>query len=228
MRLTLGVLALVALLATAARADNDRKQARELYEQGTALYNVGEYRSALDKFKAAYLIVRDPVFLFNIGQCQRQLDDPAAAAASYKAYRRERPDAPNRVEVDRLIVEMEKAAKAAQERRNQPPVEVMKPSAPPPTATTTPTPPPPATQETVPSGTSSVPSGTSSVPSGTSSEPASTTLTATAPRRDKPVYKKAWFWGVVGAGAVVVAGAITLGVVLGTRDSSTLLPDARY
>jgi tetratricopeptide (TPR) repeat protein len=44
-------------------------------------------------------------------------------------------------------------------------------------------------------------------------------LAATAPRREKPVTKNVWFWGVVAGGAVVVAGAVTLGVVLGTRHN---------
>jgi tetratricopeptide (TPR) repeat protein len=46
---------------------------------------------------------------------------------------------------------------------------------------------------------------------------------APPPRRDKPLYKRAWLWGVVAGGAVVIAGAVTLGVVLGTRDDTRTL-----
>ena len=53
-------------------------------------------------------------------------------------------------------------------------------------------------------------------------------LTATAPVRDKPVYKKGWFWGVVVGGVVVAAGAITLGVLLSRPASEQTLPAARF
>ena len=36
-----------------------------------------------------------------------------------------------------------------------------------------------------------------------------------------PERKRTWIWGVVGGAAVVVAGAVVLGVVLGTRGPST-------
>ena len=54
-----------------------------------------------------------------------------------------------------------------------------------------------------------------------------TRLTASAPRA-RPVTKKAWFWGVVAGGAVVVVGAVVLGVVLGTRDHAKNLSDLRF
>jgi tetratricopeptide (TPR) repeat protein len=41
-----------------------------------------------------------------------------------------------------------------------------------------------------------------------------------------PVKKRrAWIWGVVGAAAVVVVGAVVVGVVVGTRDTTPVLPD---
>jgi hypothetical protein len=45
---------------------------------------------------------------FEIGQ--RQLGDPAAAALSYRAYLRESPNSPNRIEVQKLINDMDRAA----------------------------------------------------------------------------------------------------------------------
>ena len=47
-------------------------------------------------FKGAYRLFREPTFLFNIAQCERQMGDYAAAASQYRAYRREAANAPNR------------------------------------------------------------------------------------------------------------------------------------
>jgi tetratricopeptide (TPR) repeat protein len=121
MRLLL-VLALAAQ-ATAARADDDPVKARALFQAGTRQYNVGEFREALEKFKAAYLAKADASFLFNMGQCYRQLGDPEGAARQYRAYLREWPSAPNREEVMRFIGDAEKEiARRAAER---PPTGVM-------------------------------------------------------------------------------------------------------
>jgi tetratricopeptide (TPR) repeat protein len=72
-----------------------------------------------------------------------------------------------------------------------------------------------------PTGTST-PSSTA--PETKQAEGSSQTITAVAPpRTERPVYKRPWFWGVVAGGAIVVAGAVTLGVVFG---SSTKNPAA--
>jgi tetratricopeptide (TPR) repeat protein len=39
------------------------------------------------------------------------------------------------------------------------------------------------------------------------------------PRRDKPVYKKAWFWGVMGGVAAVAVGGVVVGVVLADQNA---------
>ena len=84
-------------------SDRGASEARRLYESGMKHYNVGEYKEALQSFKDAYFAKPDAVFLFNMGQCFRQLNQPADAAREYRAYLRESPDAPNRAEVERLI-----------------------------------------------------------------------------------------------------------------------------
>jgi tetratricopeptide (TPR) repeat protein len=42
---------------------------------------------------------------------------------------------------------------------------------------------------------------------------------APAPVARKPLYKRAWFWAVIGTSAAVVAGAVAAGVVVGTRPA---------
>lgn len=90
-------------------ANPNRAQARALYESANSHYNLSEYAEALKDFKEAYRLINDPVLLFNIAQCHRQLKELEDAARFYRAYRREYPDAPNRDEVDRLIVQMDEA-----------------------------------------------------------------------------------------------------------------------
>ncbi|MSP62959.1 MAG: tetratricopeptide repeat protein [Myxococcales bacterium] len=78
------------------------------YADGTKYYNLGEYKKAREEFRAAYLAVPDPSFLFNIGQCARMLGEGEEAIRSYRAFLRERPDTVNRAEVERFIAELQR------------------------------------------------------------------------------------------------------------------------
>jgi tetratricopeptide (TPR) repeat protein len=134
-RLLVGLAALVATLTftTNTQAADGVAKVRALYESGMAHYNLSEFDKALVDFKEGYRLKHDPAFLFNIGQCQRQLGDPAGAALTYRAYLRESPDAPNRAEVQKLVDAMDRAV--AEQRAHQPPMGVTPPvEAPPPTA----------------------------------------------------------------------------------------------
>lgn len=114
------VAAALVFAAQAARAD-ERAEARRQFQAGTKHYKAGEYREALEAFRKGYAAKSDPVFLFNTGQCHRQLGEPEGAAREYRAFLRERPDAPNRVEVEGFIAAADEqvAAKArdAEEKR---------------------------------------------------------------------------------------------------------------
>lgn len=48
-------------------------------------------------------------------------------------------------------------------------------------------------------------------------EPPPSPLVPPPPPPPKPVYKKGWFWAVIGVSAAVVVGGVVTGVVLGTR-----------
>jgi hypothetical protein len=105
----------VAALAWAAPvfAQKDEEAAAH-YKKGRSLYNVSEYRPALEEFKQAYVLHEDPAFLYNIAQCHRQLGNHREAITFYKRFLNESPRAPNRREIERLIGELEeKAAKNA-------------------------------------------------------------------------------------------------------------------
>lgn len=105
------VLVLVAIVAwapSASAADqaalNDAKQH---YDRGMEHYDLGEYAAAVDEFKLAYALSKAPGLLFNLGQASRLGKQYEQALHFYRAYLRERPDAPNRADVERRIAELE-------------------------------------------------------------------------------------------------------------------------
>jgi len=208
MRALAVALVLLGALGMAHAADN-KEAARDAFQEGTRQYDLGDFKAALEAFKKAYLNYEDPAFLYNIAQCQRQLGDKAEALRSYKVFVRKVPSSSVRSQVEKIIAELqaaidqEKAAKAA-----------------PPTGTAEPS----LSKPPVESGGAATATGTPSTGGSSTATPPenqATTLTAQAPEK-KPITKRGWFWGVVAGGAVVVAGAVTLGVVLGTRHSSPI------
>jgi tetratricopeptide (TPR) repeat protein len=183
------------LCASVAHAD-DVGAAKTHYQDGTKRYNLGDYEQALTEFKAAYLAKSDPAFLFNIGQCQRQLGLWDAAEKSYRGYLRESPSLPakNREEVKKLIAEMETAVK--ENRAKQPPQGTLPPEQTP----------------------AAAPVVTPAPVAATTPEPAKREPVRT------PVYKKWWLWTIVGV--VIAAGVgVGLGVGL-TQSSSVSYPSA--
>jgi len=179
----------VTLAATPAFAD-DRNVAREAFRRGSQHYKLGEFKEALQDFKAAFRAYEDPTFLFNIAQCERQLDQRDEAVRQYKMYLAEAPEAANREEVKAVVARLERELEEQRTRdralaaeKATPPVSVLPPQS---------TPAPDAV--------------------------ALTTLTTTAPpaRADKPTYKKWWVWTLVG---VAVAGGVAAGVAVAlTQD----------
>lgn len=131
---------LVMVMVGDAHAD-EREQAKAHFVEGTKHYNVGEFADALEEFKQAYFLLPDAAFLYNLGQCARQLGDYESAEKSYRAFLRESPQLPpeRRDEVERMISVMQAAAR---EQRRQPPkteTPVRATSAPPPVAAPVPT-----------------------------------------------------------------------------------------
>jgi hypothetical protein len=95
--------------------DRDTKQeAKARFVSGQSHYNLNEFAEALIDFKEAYRLLPDPVFLYNLGQCERQLGHPEEAILFYRSFLREQPKAPNRQDVVHKIEEMETTLKAKQ------------------------------------------------------------------------------------------------------------------
>jgi tetratricopeptide repeat protein len=99
------VCVLACVMSRPAAAGDEAAQAH--YKKGRSLYNVSEYRAALDEFKQAYVEHEDAAFLYNIAQCHRQLGNYPEAITFYKRFLNESPKAPNRKEIQRLIAELE-------------------------------------------------------------------------------------------------------------------------
>ncbi len=105
------VIGLVALAGAKAHGQgpqqDTRSRAKALYTKGMAHYNVGKYLQACEEFEEGYLAKPDPAFLFNLGQCHRQLGRLDEAVRDYRAFIREQPNASNRIEIEERIAAME-------------------------------------------------------------------------------------------------------------------------
>ena len=91
-----------------------KQEAKARFVSGQSHYNLNEFAEALLDFKEAYRLLPDPVFLYNLGQCERQLGHLEEAVRFYRSFLREQPKAPNRQEVVHKIDEMEAGLKTRQ------------------------------------------------------------------------------------------------------------------
>jgi tetratricopeptide (TPR) repeat protein len=207
----LALLALVPSAGIAHAADNDTAAARQLYAHGMAHFQLAEYDEAIEKWQQGFRLKPVPEFLYNIGQAYRLSERPEKAIQAYKSYLRMAPKAAKRAEVQHHIEALQSliarnnsvaAAPPSEPQDPKPPIESV-PATPPPLLTVT--------------------------PAATSSEPLTRAdvVAKAAPRRTS-IARKGWFWGVVAGGTAIVAGAIVLGVVLGTRDQTRVLGDLKY
>jgi len=105
-RILLAVL-LIALAARIAAADDPAlRAAKHHFERGEKLYALTKFSEALNEYQLAFDAKPIPDFLFNIGQCYRNLGDYDAAIFSYQKYLKLAPDAPNRDKVEQLISDL--------------------------------------------------------------------------------------------------------------------------
>jgi tetratricopeptide (TPR) repeat protein len=88
------------------------RAAKRHFTRGEKLFALGKFEQAIEAYQKAYDAKPLPAFLFNIGQCYRNLGDYDAAIFSFKKYLKLAPDAENRVQVEEYIAELE----AEQER----------------------------------------------------------------------------------------------------------------
>jgi hypothetical protein len=137
----------VALWRAPARADDAAtRAAKRHYERGEKLFALGKFDKALDAYQQAFDAKPLPDFLYNIGQCYRNLGDLDQAIFSFKKYLQLAPDASDRGKVEKLIAELEKKRdrERAEAAKLAPPPEPPPPPQPqPPPPQPTPLPPQP-------------------------------------------------------------------------------------
>ncbi len=98
----------VAVPARTASADDPAtRSARRHFERGEKLFALGKFDEALEEYQTAFDAKPLPGFLYNIGQCFRNLGDLDQAIFSFKKYLRLEPEAENKDAVERLISDLE-------------------------------------------------------------------------------------------------------------------------
>ncbi len=105
--LAVSVLAGGGPFASSARAD-DPQRAKELYQEGTRFFDLGQFDKAIDAFQSGYREKPDPIFLYNIAQAYRLAGDANKALFFYKGYLRNSPKAHNRADVEQKIQALQK------------------------------------------------------------------------------------------------------------------------
>jgi tetratricopeptide (TPR) repeat protein len=138
-RLLLALFAVVLAARVAAADDAATRSAKRHFDRAQKLYAVAKFRDALDEYQKAFEAKPLPDFLFNIGQCHRNLGDYDAAIFSYKKYLTSAPGAANRAQVEQLIDDLQ--TKRDQEDARRRGLEPSHPAAATSTATTAPPPP---------------------------------------------------------------------------------------
>lgn len=94
---------------TVAYADDPaERSAKRHYERGKKLFNLQKFDEALEQFQKAYEASPISDFLFNIGQCQRNLGEYDAAIFSFKKFLKLEPEASNREQVEELIDDLQR------------------------------------------------------------------------------------------------------------------------
>jgi hypothetical protein len=103
------VVALPGRAASAMQLSPQQKQdVRVHYERATRAYDLNKYQEAVDEYQKVYEIDGDPVMLYNIGQAYRLNDQPQESIHFYRRYLQRSPEARNRDDVNRKILNLEK------------------------------------------------------------------------------------------------------------------------
>lgn len=201
-------------LAGSASADGrtDKIKAKKLFDAAQGHYAVGRFEEALKDYSKAYELARLPGFLFNIGQCHRELKDYDRAIYFYESYLREKPDAKNRGIVSDLIVEAKgKMAEREEQRRRNEEIALKSEAE-------------RLRNEKSSRTTNRSPRDlTQPIPNTPGQDAASTpnilaVSESVETKKAVPLYEKWWFWTIVGGAVAIAAGSTIYAVSSGGKD----------
>ncbi len=153
-RILLGLVLAAAsgLASSSARAQDGTQHAKELFQQGSTLFNLGDFDKAIEAWQAGYKEKPDPTFLYNIGQAYRLKGDAPKALFFYRGYLRNAPKGAFRAEVEAKIAALQKGGEtkpAPATPAPATPAHATPPPATPAPATPPPAPPPPVAPPSV-------------------------------------------------------------------------------
>jgi tetratricopeptide (TPR) repeat protein len=168
------------------------------YDLGLALYQAQKFEEAIPEFKAAYDLDPKPQLLFNIAQAYRKAGHPREAIQYYDRYLGAEPrlDTDTRRKVDGYLAEAKNTLNALELEMKRRLAEEK------------------AAREVEPAPPQILP-----VPMQPAPQPqvmAPPVMNPVDPPKATPVYKRWWFWTIIGG--VVAAGVVT-GVVVGVQSS---------
>jgi len=187
-RILLVAIAFVGAAPATAAAGGPERPGRARFEMAETKFNLGRFEEAAADYQAAYEAEPLPAFLFNIGQCYRNVGNYERAQFYFRRYVELDPRSPNRGDAEHLIAEMERLGEARRSGGPAPPASSALSLAAPGAA---------VASEPAPAFAPSV------ARAGDGADPS------------RPFYRRPWFW--VGS-AAVVTGAIVAGIVLTHDD----------
>lgn len=182
---------LVPTSAVRAQGKDTASEAKAQFKAGQEFFKEGSYVDALRAFKKANKLHPHPDIVFMVGQAQRNLKLHAAAINSFKSYLDGKPDAEDREDVERLIEELDFLEEAEGSAED-------------PTARDD-----EAAERKAAAAKAAKEEQERKKRAKTLPNPVKHDAphALTPVKKDKPIYKKAWFWAAVGGGLVVVGGA---------------------
>lgn len=199
----------VMLLSSLSRADTppskdeQKRQAKSHFKLGVDFYNSGDYDSALREYQAAYAALPIPDILFNIAQVYRLKGNKSVAVDYYKQYLAAEPEGVASAESRMMVATLARDLRVEEETKKE--LEAAKRRA--------------AEAEAKNQADAAARAAEEARQSEARAEAARQQADLVAVHK-KPITKRAWFWPTLVAAAVVVAGGITLGVVLGSSGPS--------
>jgi tetratricopeptide (TPR) repeat protein len=206
------VAAMLMALMSVARADKIA-DAKQHYLNGAKAYEEGDFQRAIDEYRASYDLSRRPLLLYDLGQAYRKLGNNELSLHSYQQFltrSTEGRDAEYREsattqihQLEALIAEQRKVKTAPPDGVTNPePEKIVKPPA---------EPPPPPVEKPAPVVVK---------PPVVETPPA--VVARDARPAHVPVYKRWWFWTILG----VAAAGVAVGLGVGLTQSTTNYPSA--